>query len=112
MTQPASLRAEAERRRALALKALDMRLHAAAGNSASLPGLSQKTFLGPSPSANNPISFPSIPAQSSSTSKPNDESDVLFETTALDEDLDSTKGSKNSSGSIGTPNTASGAKKQ
>ncbi|KAG0216087.1 hypothetical protein BGX28_005982 [Mortierella sp. GBA30] len=93
MTQPASLRAEAERRRALALKALDMRLHAAAGNSASLPGLSQKTFLGPTASAgNNPIAFPSIPAQSStsSPSKANDaEGDVLFETNALDEDEES-----------------------
>ncbi|KAG0312647.1 hypothetical protein BGZ99_009354 [Dissophora globulifera] len=89
MAQPASLRAEAERRRALALKALDMRLHAAAGNSASLPGLSQKTFLGPTPSAgNNPISFPtSLHSEStSSASKAATESDVLFETGVMDED--------------------------
>ncbi|KAG0300821.1 hypothetical protein BGZ98_008842 [Dissophora globulifera] len=89
MAQPASLRAEAERRRALALKALDMRLHAAAGNSASLPGLSQKTFLGPTPSAgNNPISFStSLHSEStSSASKAATESDVLFETGVMDED--------------------------
>ncbi|KAF8939842.1 hypothetical protein BGZ58_008574 [Dissophora ornata] len=86
MTQPASLRAEAERRRALALKALDMRLHAAAGNSASLPGLSQKTFLAPTPSAGNPISFPSISTEASSAPKTNSENDVLFETSMLDEE--------------------------
>ncbi|KAF9082908.1 hypothetical protein BGX23_011964 [Mortierella sp. AD031] len=94
LSQPASLRAEAERRRALALKALDMRLHAAAGNSASLPGLSQKTFLGPTPSANNPITFPPSstvsssggPAGGSSTaSAPADEGEVLFESSAMDE---------------------------
>ncbi|KAF9360869.1 hypothetical protein BGX26_007286 [Mortierella sp. AD094] len=87
MSQPASLRAEAERRRALALKALDMRLHAAAGNSADLPGLSQKTFLGPTPSAGAPVSFPSISKEAPTTNRPNMESDVLFETTALDEEL-------------------------
>ncbi|KAF9565165.1 hypothetical protein EC968_004224 [Mortierella alpina] len=94
MTQPASLRAEAERRRALALKALDMRLHAAAGNSASLPGLSQKTFLGPTPSAGNAAGFPSIPSDApvSSTSTPKDnsaEDAVLFETSVLDEEPES-----------------------
>ncbi|KAF9940307.1 hypothetical protein BGZ67_007937 [Mortierella alpina] len=91
MTQPASLRAEAERRRALALKALDMRLHAAAGNSSSLPGLSQKTFLGPTPSAGNSVAFPSIPSEApgsvTSTSKDNSaEDNVLFETSELDEE--------------------------
>ncbi|KAF9963765.1 hypothetical protein BGZ70_007196 [Mortierella alpina] len=109
MTQPASLRAEAERRRALALKALDMRLHAAAGNSSSLPGLSQKTFLGPTPSAGNPVAFPSIPSEAagSSTLAPKDssaEDDVLFETSVLDEEEESgsavaSKASKEDSGS-------------
>ncbi|KAF9438362.1 hypothetical protein BGZ76_008392 [Entomortierella beljakovae] len=84
-SQPASLRAEAERRRALALKALDMRLHAAAGNSANLPGLSQKTFLGPTPSAGAPINLSSLPKESTPTA----ESDVLFETKILDEEQDS-----------------------
>ncbi|KAK3822149.1 MAG: eukaryotic integral membrane protein-domain-containing protein [Linnemannia gamsii] len=89
ISQPASLRAEAERRRALALKALDMRLHAAAGNSASLPGLSQKTFLGPTPSANNnPISLP--PSSTGSTGGPStapatNEDEVLFETSVMDD---------------------------
>ncbi|KAG0033267.1 hypothetical protein BGZ82_006191 [Podila clonocystis] len=82
LSQPASLRAEAERRRALALKALDMRLHAAAGNSASLPGLSRQTFLGPTPSASG---IPSIPSTSTHT-PPSNENDVLFETDVLDED--------------------------
>ncbi|KAF9961026.1 hypothetical protein BGZ72_005149 [Mortierella alpina] len=106
MTQPASLRAEAERRRALALKALDMRLHAAAGNSSSLPGLSQKTFLGPTPSAGNSVAFPSIPSEAavSSTSTPKDstaEEDVLFETSVLDEEPESgsAEASKEGSGS-------------
>ncbi|KAF9919447.1 hypothetical protein FBU30_011022 [Linnemannia zychae] len=90
MSQPASLRAEAERRRALALKALDMRLHAAAGNSASLPGLSQKTFPGPTPSANNnPVSFHSSSTvvtggSSTTTVTASNESEVLFETSVLD----------------------------
>ncbi|KAF9389072.1 hypothetical protein CPB97_012035 [Podila verticillata] len=88
LSQPASLRAEAERRRALALKALDMRLHAAAGNSASLPGLSRQTFLGPTPSASG---IPSIPSTSTHTPPNNTtENDVLFETSALDEDEVST----------------------
>ncbi|KAF9016592.1 hypothetical protein BGZ52_005713 [Haplosporangium bisporale] len=88
LSQPASLRAEAERRRALALKALDMRLHAAAGNSASLPGLSRQTFLGPTPSASG---IPSIPSTSTHTPPNNTtENDVLFETNALDEDEVST----------------------
>ncbi|KAG0221417.1 hypothetical protein BGX31_009918 [Mortierella sp. GBA43] len=92
LTQPASLRAEAERRRALALKALDMRLHAAATNGANLPGLSQKTFLGPTPSGGSPSSYPSSFTDSSSTyvqtqtHKPNTGDDVLFETTILDEE--------------------------
>ncbi|KAF9321586.1 hypothetical protein BG003_000902 [Podila horticola] len=90
LSQPASLRAEAERRRALALKALDMRLHAAAGNSASLPGLSRQTFLGPTPSASG---IPSIPSTSTHTPSNNSENDVLFETSALDEDETSTPGS-------------------
>ncbi|KAF8986440.1 hypothetical protein BGZ46_003547 [Entomortierella lignicola] len=89
LSQPASLRAEAERRRALALKALDMRLHAAAGNGANLPGLSQKTFLGPTPSAGVPISFSSISKDSPPINTSNAESDVLFETTVLDENQES-----------------------
>ncbi|KAF9207674.1 hypothetical protein BGZ49_010783 [Haplosporangium sp. Z 27] len=92
LSQPASLRAEAERRRALALKALDMRLHAAAGNGANLPGLSQKTFLGPTPSAGVPISFSSISKDSPSINTSNAESDVLFETTVLDENQESNSG--------------------
>ncbi|KAG0006123.1 hypothetical protein BGZ80_010898 [Entomortierella chlamydospora] len=99
LSQPASLRAEAERRRALALKALDMRLHAAAGNSANLPGLSQKTFLGPTPSAGSPISFPSISKEAPPTNKPNMEGEVLFETTALDEGLVETSDRSQETGS-------------
>ncbi|KAF9135415.1 hypothetical protein BG015_003288 [Linnemannia schmuckeri] len=100
MSQPASLRAEAERRRALALKALDMRLHAAAGNSASLPGLSQKTFLNPTASAsNNPVSFPSSSSNGSSggSSVPaaaTNEGEVLFETSAMDDAPESGSSSK------------------
>ncbi|KAI1305598.1 hypothetical protein EDD11_004889 [Mortierella claussenii] len=87
IAQPASLRAEAERRRALALKALDMRLHAAAGNSASLPGLSQKTFLGPTASAGAPIAFPSVSTESSSSQTGSrSEGDVLFETSVLNQE--------------------------
>ncbi|KAG0362359.1 hypothetical protein BGZ54_008661 [Gamsiella multidivaricata] len=37
-TQPGSLRAEAERRRTLALKTLDMKIHAAAGNNSPFSG--------------------------------------------------------------------------
>lgn len=71
-----------------------MRLHAAAGNSSSLPGLSQKTFLGPTPSAGNSAAFPSIPSEaatsSTSASKDNSaEDDVLFETSELDEEPES-----------------------
>ncbi|KAH7049958.1 eukaryotic integral membrane protein-domain-containing protein [Linnemannia elongata] len=101
LSQPASLRAEAERRRALALKALDMRLHAAAGNSASLPGLSQKTFLNPTASAsNNPALFPppssnvSSGGPSASTAAATDEDEVLFETSAMDDAPDSGSSSK------------------
>ncbi|KAF9899204.1 hypothetical protein BX616_003175, partial [Lobosporangium transversale] len=95
MTQPASLRVEAERRRALALKALDMRLHAAASNGANLPGLSQKTFLGPTPSAGTPIAFPPIPSGPSTTFKVHPTQDtVLFETTALDDDTPNAEQSK------------------
>jgi hypothetical protein len=43
---PGSARAEAERRRALALKALDQRLHAATASSKTQP--SQPTQVGPS----------------------------------------------------------------
>lgn len=123
ISQPASLRAEAERRRyvffsifiwrlflrthamfpdgllislpnncrALALKALDMRLHAAAGNSASLPGLSQKTFLNPTASAsNNPVSFtPSSSnvssGETSASAGETNEDEVLFETSVMDD---------------------------
>ncbi|KAF9419532.1 hypothetical protein BGZ94_009395 [Podila epigama] len=98
VSQPASLRAEAERRRALALKALDMRLHAAAGNSASLPGLSRQTFLGPTPSASGLPSIPvshanAIPASNTPSNvhsngvinNSNDNDVLLFETNAMDE---------------------------
>ncbi|KAG9064090.1 hypothetical protein KI688_003270 [Linnemannia hyalina] len=103
MSQPASLRAEAERRRALALKALDMRLHAAAGNSASLPGLSQKTFLNPTASAsNNPALFPPSSSSVSSggpsalTAAATNEGEVLFETSALDDAPESGSSSSSS----------------
>ncbi|KAH7050812.1 eukaryotic integral membrane protein-domain-containing protein [Linnemannia elongata] len=88
-TQPGSLRAEAERRRALALKALDMRLHAASGG-----GLSALSSIGRSnttgrdgASGNVPrVSLLSLSAEPLPTggSESDDENEVLFETSALD----------------------------
>lgn len=88
-TQPGSLRAEAERRRALALKALDMRLHAASGG-----GLSALSSIGRSNTAgrdgasgNVPrVSLLSMSAEPLPTggSESDDENEVLFETSALD----------------------------
>ncbi|KAK3835940.1 MAG: eukaryotic integral membrane protein-domain-containing protein [Linnemannia elongata] len=88
-TQPGSLRAEAERRRALALKALDMRLHAASGG-----GLSALSSIGRSNTAgrdgasgNVPrVSLLSLSAEPLPTggSDSDDENEVLFETSALD----------------------------
>ncbi|KAF9274488.1 hypothetical protein BGZ88_002979 [Linnemannia elongata] len=88
-TQPGSLRAEAERRRALALKALDMRLHAASGG-----GLSALSSIGRSNTAgrdgasgNVPrVSLLSLSAEPLPTggSESDDENEVLFETLALD----------------------------
>ncbi|KAF9146848.1 hypothetical protein BGX30_005058 [Mortierella sp. GBA39] len=88
-TQPGSLRAEAERRRALALKALDMRLHAASGG-----GLSALSSIGRSNTAgrdgasgNVPrVSLLSLSAEPEPTggSDSDDENEVLFETSALD----------------------------
>lgn len=88
-TQPGSLRAEAERRRALALKALDMRLHAASGG-----GLSALSSIGRSNTAgrdgasgNVPrVSLLSLSAEPLPTggSESDDENEVLFETSALD----------------------------
>ncbi|KAF9354773.1 hypothetical protein BGX34_010830 [Mortierella sp. NVP85] len=100
VTQPASLRAEAERRRALALKALDMRLHAAATNGANLPGLSQKTFPGPTPSGgfsstssvtDSPAIRPQTFASSSESHTQKHDTEVLFEAPNLDDDAPSSK---------------------
>ncbi|KAF9332806.1 hypothetical protein BG006_004304 [Podila minutissima] len=80
-TQPGSLRAEAERRRQLALKALDMRLHAAMGNSGSgLAGSGRQTFLG-SASTKTTVSLLSLSAE---PLPDDDEDEVLFEIDALD----------------------------
>ncbi|KAF9188105.1 hypothetical protein BGZ50_001543 [Haplosporangium sp. Z 11] len=82
-TRPGSLRAEAERRRALALKALDMRLHAAAGNNVS--GTGRSTFLGSSSASNAaPVSLLSLSAEPLPIDADDDDDEVLFETTALD----------------------------
>ncbi|KAG0072454.1 hypothetical protein BGZ92_004063, partial [Podila epicladia] len=63
-TQPGSLRAEAERRRQLALKALDMRLHAAMGNSGSgLAGSGRQTFLGSASTKATSVSLLSLSAE-------------------------------------------------
>ncbi|KAF9316513.1 hypothetical protein BG003_001872 [Podila horticola] len=81
-TQPGSLRAEAERRRQLALKALDMRLHAAMGNSGSgLAGLGRQTFLGTTSTKATSVSLLSLSAE---PLPDDDEDEVLFETDALD----------------------------
>ncbi|KAF9307467.1 hypothetical protein BGZ74_000026 [Mortierella antarctica] len=81
-TQPGSLRAEAERRRQLALKALDMRLHAAMGNSGSgLAGSGRQTFLGSASTKTTSVSLLSLSAE---PLPDDDEDEVLFETDALD----------------------------
>ncbi|KAG0321255.1 hypothetical protein BGZ99_004043 [Dissophora globulifera] len=87
-TQPGSLRAEAERRRALALKALDMRLHAAAtlAGSGRSGGLSRS---GGSSTA-GPVSLLSLSAEPLRRGADDDDSDdddkVLFKTTELDDE--------------------------
>ncbi|GJJ73373.1 hypothetical protein EMPS_05731 [Entomortierella parvispora] len=84
-TQPGSLRAEAERRRALALKALDMRLHAAAGNHTHFSGpgrSSHKGGMGSHPGA-APVSLLSLSAEPLHE-EDEEEDEVLFETSALD----------------------------
>ncbi|KAF9578540.1 hypothetical protein BGW38_005605 [Lunasporangiospora selenospora] len=95
-TQPGSLRAEAERRRALALKALDMRLHAASGNNSGVSGAARPTFtstLSTSSSSSTgatPSNPPAVQPTRSSTDPPSttieigDGNEVLFETSALD----------------------------
>ncbi|KAG0251157.1 hypothetical protein DFQ27_008962 [Actinomortierella ambigua] len=100
-TQPGSLRAEAERRRALALKALDMRLHAAAGNSGSGVGGSRTTFS--ASVGGSALGSSSSPATSSSGAAPvsllslsadpvlpastdlDDDDEVLFDADKMDE---------------------------
>ncbi|KAG0255918.1 hypothetical protein BGZ95_005638 [Linnemannia exigua] len=86
-TRPGSLRAEAERRRALALKALDMRLHAASGG-----GLSALSSIGRSSNTNGAsgnvprVSLLSLSAEPLPTGESDDDDDdeVLFETRELD----------------------------
>ncbi|KAI9241851.1 MAG: eukaryotic integral membrane protein-domain-containing protein [Podila humilis] len=82
-TQPGSLRAEAERRRQLALKALDMRLHAAMGNSGSgQAGSGRQMFFGAS--ASTKATSVSLLSLSAEPLPDFDEDEVLFETDALD----------------------------
>ncbi|CAO3567343.1 unnamed protein product [Mortierella alpina] len=82
-TRPGSLRAEAERRRALALKALDMRLHAAAGYNAGLAGGGRSPFSGSGGTPNAaPVSLLSLSAEPLPSYDDDDE--VLFESSALD----------------------------
>ncbi|KAF8930380.1 hypothetical protein BGZ58_008276 [Dissophora ornata] len=80
-TQPGSLRAEAERRRALALKALDMRLHAAGGNTTMFSGSGRSAGA-----AAAPVSLLSLSAEPLPVGAVDDDDDdeVLFETRALD----------------------------
>ncbi|KAI1301155.1 hypothetical protein EDD11_005779 [Mortierella claussenii] len=80
-TQPGSLRAEAERRRALALKALDMRLHAAAGNNTPFSGSLRS---GGTASSAPPVSLLSLSAEPVPNGADEDEDEVLFESTVLD----------------------------
>ncbi|KAF9083366.1 hypothetical protein BGX23_011555 [Mortierella sp. AD031] len=86
-TRPGSLRAEAERRRALALKALDMRLHAASGGASALSGIGRSTLSSTGGSANAPkVSLLSLSAEPLPTggSDDDDDDEILFETTVLD----------------------------
>ncbi|KAF9353674.1 hypothetical protein BGX26_008559 [Mortierella sp. AD094] len=78
-TRPGSLRAEAERRRALALKALDMRLHAAAGINSTFSGTGRSQS-----SMAAPVSLLSLSAEPLPEAADGDDDEVLFETTALD----------------------------
>ncbi|ORZ14902.1 eukaryotic integral membrane protein-domain-containing protein [Lobosporangium transversale] len=88
-TQPGSLRAEAERRRALALKALDMRLHAAAA-AANSPPFSGSARSG-SASSTAPISLLSLSAGPLPTGADDDDDDeVLFKSTVIDMDESTT----------------------
>ncbi|KAF8945558.1 hypothetical protein BGZ47_002450 [Haplosporangium gracile] len=101
-TRPGSLRAEAERRRALALKALDMRLHAASGG-----GLSALSNIGRSNTAgregvsgNVPrvslLSLSAEPLPTGGSDGSDDEHEVLFESAALDVNSNSEVSSKSS----------------
>ncbi|KAF9132033.1 hypothetical protein BGW39_000891 [Mortierella sp. 14UC] len=92
-TRPGSLRAEAERRRALALKALDMRLHAASGG-----GLSALSNIGRSSNTDGAagnvprVSLLSLSAEPLPTGGSDDEDDeVLFETMELDVNTSSSR---------------------
>ncbi|KAF9171450.1 hypothetical protein BGX20_007581 [Mortierella sp. AD010] len=78
-TRPGSLRAEAERRRALALKALDMRLHAAAGISSTFSGTGRSQS-----STAAPVSLLSLSAEPLPVAADGDDDEVLFESTVLD----------------------------
>ncbi|KAF9419841.1 hypothetical protein BGZ94_009292 [Podila epigama] len=81
-TQPGSLRAEAERRRALALKALDMRIHAAMGNSGT--GVGRHGLRGTSTAKPGAVSLLSLSAEPLPDVGDEDEDEILFETDALD----------------------------
>ncbi|KAF9900200.1 hypothetical protein EC991_007785 [Linnemannia zychae] len=103
-TRPGSLRAEAERRRALALKALDMRLHAASGG-----GLSALSSIGRSSHTNGAtgnvprVSLLSLSAEPLPTGESDDEDDkVLFETRELDVNA---SGSRDMSETFGSSST-------
>ena len=71
--------------RTLALKALDMRLHAAAGNNNHFSGSGRSTFKGSSGGGGAPLSLLSLSAEPLPEEDEEDEDDdVLFETSALD----------------------------
>ncbi|KAF9933020.1 hypothetical protein FBU30_006695 [Linnemannia zychae] len=99
-TQPGSLRAEAERRRALALKALDMRLHAASGGGMS--ALSSIGRTGGSPANVPRVSLLSLAAEPLpiGVGDSDDEDEVLFETTVLDVNVRSGRTSESSTPQI------------
>ncbi|KAF9203235.1 hypothetical protein BGZ49_006628 [Haplosporangium sp. Z 27] len=96
-TRPGSLRAEAERRRALALKALDMRLHAAAGINSAFSGSGRSVQ-----SSTGPVSLLSLSAEPLPDAADDDE--VLFETTALDVN-ESSQPTRPKITSVGEPKT-------
>ncbi|KAG0279818.1 hypothetical protein BGZ96_001806 [Linnemannia gamsii] len=94
-TRPGSLRAEAERRRALALKALDMRLHAASGgglSALSSIGRSNTGGGGRDGAAGNSVprvsllslSAEPLPTGGSDSEDDDRDREVLFETSVLD----------------------------